>query len=176
MALLITRDLFRRILNLNASKEHLSIIFFFQDHSKPSRHIDDISIWIIIYILSGVFASVSIYIFKLIIRIWRSLVHRRMVIWFSYCSNPRLHSPKLLDLNFNFFFFKFKEITFRTTIFNLFSGHNFFSFLIDCDPFRMGILIKFGSIFPYVNWLLNSGRLCLSRLCAAHICSIVKLK
>ena len=48
----IASDLFRLVLNLNTSKEHLSILFFFQDDSEPSRHVDDISIWIIKYILS----------------------------------------------------------------------------------------------------------------------------
>jgi hypothetical protein len=127
MSVSVSWNLFRCIVNFSGTKELLSIWILIKHNTKTSCHIYNLSTSVIIYILTRILTTITIYIFKFIsfIRLW--FVYFRMIRWLYDSTNPRFNRHKFftfyLTLN-NLKAINLRVLNKFTRLFSLFVNSN----------------------------------------------------
>jgi hypothetical protein len=120
-------NLLRFVFDWATSKEGLGVRFLIEDDAEASSHIDDLTIWVVVHILTGVLTSVSINVLELVHLIWWVLVNWGMVVWLCDGTDPWLYRQEFLgDCGLFDFFIKVEEIILWSIILSQFTGYDSF--------------------------------------------------
>lgn len=145
--ILVTGNLLGLVLDLATSEESLGIGFLVEDDTKACGHISDIAIWIKVYVLTRVLASVAINVLQGVSCIWLRWIRFWMIIGLGDLTFPWLNSHELFALNL-FYFLELKKVIFRSIV--VVELFNFSSDLVSThstiDDFIVHLLI-FGPSF-----------------------------
>ena len=98
MSVGVSWNLFRCIIDFSCTKELLSVWILIKYDTKTCCHVHNLSICVVIYVLTRILATVTIHILKFIgfIRLW--FVYWRMICWFNDSTDPRFDRHKFFLL------------------------------------------------------------------------------